>query len=216
MFGSHLSIAGGLHKALLAAGGYGMETVQIFTKNQRQWKARPLGAEAVAEFRFHAERLGFRKMVAHDSYLINLAAREEGLWEKSREAFAEEMWRCDQLGIAYLVTHPGAHVGSGEEAGIARVVEGMKRVLSRADLEKGQVMVLLETTAGQGTSLGYRLEQIAAMLAGLDAAGLGRRVGVCVDTAHLLAAEYDITTAEGMRGVLAEIDRVIPGGGVGG
>src|SRR4051812_45499911 len=115
MFGSHLSIAGGMHNAFLSAEKYGMDTVQVFTKNQQQWRNRPLDEVAIKDFRSHAERLSFGHIVAHDSYLINLAAKDDFLWEKSIEAFAEEMRRCDQLAIPYLVTHPGAHVGTGEE-----------------------------------------------------------------------------------------------------
>ncbi len=207
MFGSHLSIAGSMHKALLAAETYGMETVQVFTKNQQQWKARPLDEPIIKEFRTHADRLGYAHIVAHDSYLINFAAQDPLLWEKSIEAFLEEMRRADQLNIAYLVTHPGAHVGTGEEAGIARIIQAMVRVLQKDDT--GKATVCLETTAGQGSSLGYRFEQIAAMLAGIDAAGFAHRVGVCVDTCHILAGGYDITTAAGTRKVLEEMDRVI-------
>jgi deoxyribonuclease-4 len=184
-----------------------METVQVFTKNQQQWKARPLDESVIKEFRTHAERLGYEQIVAHDSYLINLASPGAELWEKSIEAFAEEMRRCDQLTIPYLVTHPGAHVGTGEEAGIARVVAAVVRMLQKD--EKGGVTVCLETTAGQGSTLGYRFEQLAAMLAGIDAAGFGHRVGVCVDTCHILAGGYDITTAASARAVLEEMDRVI-------
>src|SRR4029078_13619068 len=121
---------------------------------------------------------------AHDSYLINLAAKDDFLWEKSIEAFAEEMRRCDQLAIPYLVTHPGAHVGTGEEAGIGRGIEGMVRILR--EQEKGKVTVCLETSAGGGRGLGCRFEQIAAMLKGIGRAGFGDRVAVCVDTCHIL------------------------------
>ncbi len=207
MFGSHLSIAGGMHLALLAAEGYGMETVQVFTKNQQQWKAKPLEEGVIREFRNHAERLGYGHVVSHDSYLINLAAKEDFLWERSIEAFVDEMQRCDLLGIPYLVTHPGAHVGSGEEAGIARIVAGLTRILQKE--EKGKVTVCLETTAGQGSTLGYRFEQLAEMIDGVEKAGFGDRVAVCVDTCHILAAGYDITTAAGTRAVLEEMDRVI-------
>ena len=123
MFGSHLSIAGGMHNALLAAEKLRLETVQVFTKNQQQWVAKPLEEGAIKEFRSHAERLGFGKIVSHASYLINLAAIDDGLWRKSMDAFVDEMRRCDQLGIPYLVIHPGAHCGSGEECGIGRVAE---------------------------------------------------------------------------------------------
>jgi deoxyribonuclease IV len=211
MFGSHLSISGGMHKALLAAEGYGMDTVQVFTKNQQQWRAKPLDADEITLFTHHAQRLGFRQIVAHASYLINLAAGDGILWEKSSAAFAEEMARCDQLGIAFLVVHPGSHGGAGDAVGIARVVDALKRLF---DEHPGNVTVCLEATAGQGNSLGHRFEQLAAMLTPLDKAGFARRVALCVDTAHILAAGYDIRTAEGTRQVLAEIDRIIPGGGV--
>jgi deoxyribonuclease-4 len=211
MFGSHLSISGGLHNALLAAESFGMQTVQVFTKNQQQWQAKPLDPAAVSSFKSHADRLGFRHIVAHDSYLINLAAQDPVLWEKSIAAFADEMRRCDQLGIAYLVTHPGAHVGSGEDAGIARVIAAFRRILQDTP---GTVTVCLENTAGQGSSLGYRLEHLAAMLTELDAAGFAHRLAVCLDTAHLLAAGYDLTTAAGTTAVLSQIDRLLPGGGV--
>jgi deoxyribonuclease-4 len=210
MFGSHLSIAGGMHHALLDAERYGMETVQVFTKNQQQWAARPLDPAAIRDFREQAQRLGFGHIVAHDSYLINLAAKDDPLWEKSIAAFSHEMERCDQLAIPYLVTHPGAHCGSGESRGIDRVIEAMLRIL-RSDKD-GKVTVCLETTAGQGTSLGFRFEQIAAMLQGIDAADGGahrHRVAVCVDTCHILAAGYDITTAAGTRSVLDELDRLV-------
>ncbi len=204
MFGSHLSIAGAMHNALLDAEKYGMETVQVFTKNQQQWHAKPLDDAVIRGFRTHAERLKFNHIVAHDSYLINLGATNPELWQKSIDAFAEEMRRCDQLGIACLVTHPGAHVGSGIPAGIARVIEAMNRVLDQQ--KNGQVTVCLETTAGQGTTLGYRFEEIAEMLAGIERKD---RVAVCVDTCHILAAGYDLSTAESTRKVLAELDRVI-------
>ena len=132
-----------------------MATVQVFTKNQQQWKVKPLEELVIKDFRDHAQRLQFQHTVAHDSYLINLAATNPELWEKSIAAFAEEMRRCDQLKIPYLVTHPGAHVGCGEEAGIARVVEAMVRILRQED--KGNVTVCLETTAARDRRWGIGL-----------------------------------------------------------
>lgn len=204
MFGSHLSIAGGLHNALLKAETLGCATVQVFTKNQQQWAAKPLTAEAIETFRAHARRLKFSKIVAHDSYLINLAAQDDALWAKAMAAFSEEMRRCDLLGIKYLVTHPGAHCGAGEEAGIARVIAAYNDILR--DHPDTGVTVCLETTAGQGSCLGWRFEHLAAMLRGIERKD---RFGVCLDTCHVLAAGYDITTAGGMRKTLAEFDRVI-------
>jgi deoxyribonuclease-4 len=192
-----------MHKALLEAERLHFDTVQVFTKNQQQWQAAPLGADAIAEFRRQAGRLGFGQTVSHASYLINLGASDPGLWDKSIAAFGDEMRRCDALGIPYLVIHPGAHVGAGDEAGIGRVAAALRRLLS--DQAGGRVMVCLEGTAGQGSSLGWRFEQLAAMLTPLPP----ERMAVCLDTCHLLAAGYDLTTAEATRRVLDEFDRVV-------
>ena len=204
MFGSHLSVAGGLHNALLKAEELGCDTVAIFTKNQQQWIAKPLTHDVIATFREHAARLKFPVIVAHDSYLINLAAKDDTAWEKAKAAFSEEMRRCDQLGVKYLVTHPGAHCGTGECDGVARVIRAYNDIIKEHPGDG--VTVCLETTAGQGTCLGYRFEQIAEMLNGMKRP---ERFGVCIDTAHLLAAGYDITTEDGTRRVLEEFDRVV-------
>jgi deoxyribonuclease-4 len=204
MFGSHLSIAGGMHNALLEAEKLKLQCVQVFTKNQQQWAAKPLEQESIRAFRGHAERLGFEKIVSHASYLINLAAVDAGMWEKSVAAFEVEMQRCDQLGIAYLVVHPGAHCGSGEACGMEKVVAGINRILEKNP--EGNVTVCLETTAGQGSCLGRRFEEIAEMMRGIKRA---ERIGVCVDTCHILAAGYDITTVDATHAALAEMDRVI-------
>ena len=148
MFGSHLSIAGGLHNALLEAEKLGCATVQCFTKNQQQWKCKPLDVGVVEQWKSHCKRLGFSRTVSHDSYLINLASPDDRLWEASVELFAEEISRCAVLGIPYLVTHPGAHVGSGEEAGLKRAVKGLDRAYAAA--EANGVTTCLEITAGQG------------------------------------------------------------------
>ena len=185
MFGSHLSISGGMHKALLSAESLGMQTVQVFTKNQQQWKAKPLDTAAIAAWAAERDRLKFKQTVSHDSYLINLASADRALWEKSIEAFVEELTRCRLLGIPYLVTHPGAHLGSGEEAGLKRVAKALDLV--HAGVPKG-VITCLEITAGQGSSLGYKLEHLAGIMEQVDAP---ERLGVCLDTAHLFAAGYD-------------------------
>jgi len=146
MFGSHLSIAGGMHNALLSAEKYGMETVQVFTKNQQQWKCSPLGEGVICQWDEHRKRIGFEVTVSHDSYLINLASPDEKLWRMSVDLFAEELRRCVLLGIPYLVTHPGAHMGQGEEAGLKRVARGLDEVHGRV---KGKgVVTCLEITAG--------------------------------------------------------------------
>jgi len=204
MFGSHLSISGGMHNALLEAETLKLSTVQVFTKNQAQWVAKPLADDAIATWRTHADRLGFKKVVAHDSYLINLAAKDDPLWHKSIDAFEVEMQRCDQLGIAYLVTHPGAHCGSGEACGIDRVIAALNILLNRQ--KQGRVAICLETTAGQGTCLGCSFDHLAAMIAGTNDK---HRLAVCLDTCHILAAGYDITTEAGTHKTLDEFDRII-------
>ncbi len=186
MFGSHLSISGGLHNALLSAEKFGMETVQIFTKNQQQWKCRPLEGQVIDDWKTHRARLKFSKTVSHDSYLINLASPDEVLWRKSAELFIEELNRCELLGIPYLVTHPGAHMGRGEEEGLRRVVAALDVV--HQVLPKAKVITCLEITAGQGSSLGYRLEHLASII---EKVKRPKRLGVCLDTAHLFAAGYD-------------------------
>jgi deoxyribonuclease-4 len=186
VFGAHLSIAGGMCNALLAAEKLGLETVQVFTKNQKQWRCKPLAECDVGDWKSHCKRLKFARTVSHDSYLINLAAADPVFWEKSVELFMEELRRCAALGIPYLVTHPGAHGGAGEEAGLTKVVAALD-VIHDAVPANG-VMTCLEITAGQGSSLGYKLEHLAEIMERVKAP---RRVGVCLDTAHLFAAGYD-------------------------
>ena len=185
MFGSHLSIAGGMHKALLAAETLGLGTVQVFTGNQKTWAAKPLTPDGIAAWAAERDRLSFKHVVSHDSYLINLASADETLWAKSVDRFADELERCHALGIPYLVTHPGAHLGTGEEAGLKRVAAGLDAVHDR--VPAGPV-TCLEITAGQGTSLGYKLEHLAEII---DQVTAPDRVAVCLDTAHLFAAGYD-------------------------
>src|SRR3954469_5160049 len=151
MFGSHLSIAGGMHNALLKAEEYGMDTVQVFTKSQKIWKCSPLTGECIMEWKSHSRRLKFKRTVSHDSYLINLAATNDEFWRKSVELFVEELSRCQTLSIPYLVTHPGAHMGAGEEAGITRIVAALNVI--HGMVKTPSVTTCLEVTAGQGTSL---------------------------------------------------------------
>jgi len=186
MFGSHLSVAGGLHNALLDAEKLRCQTVQIFTKNQQQWKWQPLADESIASWRAESTRLGFTKTVSHDSYLINLASADKKLWRASVDLFAEELRRCDLLGIPYLVAHPGAHLGTGEAAGLDRVGKGLAEAYQQ--IPATTVITCLEITAGQGSSLGYRLEHLAEIIEKFDQPD---RLGVCLDTAHLFAAGYD-------------------------
>ena len=191
MYGSHLSIAGGMHLAADRARELGMESVQIFTKNQQQWKSKPLGDVECDAWKAAHKKHGFTKTVAHDSYLINLASPDEVLWRKSVELFAEEVNRAEQLGISYLVSHPGAHMGTRDDP--ASEAKGIERIATAVDavlglFPKGQTIVCLESTAGQGSSLGHKLEHLSAII---KQSKHKRRIGVCLDTAHLFAAGYD-------------------------
>jgi deoxyribonuclease-4 len=186
LYGSHLSIAKGMHAAVTRAGELAMTSVQVFTKNQQQWRVPPLTDEAVAAWTAERRRLEMDVTVSHGSYLINLASPDEALWNKGIDLFIEEVRRCDLLGIPFLVTHPGAHMGSGDETGIARVAAALDRVY--AALPDAKTITCLESTAGQGTTLGHRLGQLADIIA---KAARPDRLGVCLDTAHLFAAGYD-------------------------
>ena len=201
-----MSIGGGLYKAVGRGVGVGGTALQVFTKNASQWRAKPLADEDVARFKaaLAASPIGADAVVAHDSYLINLGSPDPARWEQSVEAFAEELRRCDQLGIPYLVTHPGAHMGEGEEAGLRRVAEGLKRAL--AETAPSATMVLLETTAGQGTTLGHRFAHLARLL---ELVPDNARLGVCFDTCHAFVAGYAINTPEGYAATWDEFAREI-------
>ncbi|MDB5318624.1 MAG: apurinic endonuclease [Phycisphaerales bacterium] len=175
-----------MHNALLDAERLGFDTTQVFTKNQQQWKAKPLEPDIIDAWKSHCTRLSFAQTVSHDSYLINLASPDDALWQKSIDLFVEELARCTLLGIPYLVTHPGAHVGCGEESGLERVAAALDLIHAR--VRKGKVITCLEITAGQGTCLGHRLEHLATII---DLAKDPDRLAVCLDTAHLFAAGYD-------------------------
>ncbi len=202
LIGAHMSIAGGLERAFARGEAVGCTAMQIFTKNANQWNAKPIGAEQAAAFRAAHQKSPIGPVVAHDSYLINLAAPEADKWEKSRAAFLDELQRCAQLGIEGLDMHPGAHMGQGVEAGLARIAEALHLVFAAAPPE---VRVLLENTAGQGTYLGGRFEHLAAIMEQVPEG----RFGVCFDTCHAFAAGYDLSTAEGYAAVIAEFDRIV-------
>jgi len=187
MFGSHLSISGGMHNALLSAEKFGFDTVQVFTKNQQQWRCPPLGDESIGSWRSHCTRLRFEHTVSHDSYLINLASTSEQTHAQSIELFVEELNRCAILGIPYLVTHPGAHLGAGEEAGLKKICRSLDAIHKRTPGAK-HIITCLEITAGQGSSLGYKLEHLAEII---EKSKHPERLAVCLDTAHLFAAGYD-------------------------
>jgi deoxyribonuclease IV len=202
--GAHVSTSGGVDKAPANGRDLGCQAIQVFTRNQMQWRARALAKKEVAAFQQGMAASKIMVAVAHDSYLINLGSPEGEVLRKSLEAFADEMERCEQLGIPYLVAHPGSHVGTGEAAGLKRIVESINRVLNQKNGYATQV--LLETTAGQGSNLGYRFEQLASILAEIEATD---RVGICVDTCHVFAAGYDLRTRSTYDFTFEQLHRVI-------
>jgi deoxyribonuclease-4 len=196
-----MSIAGGLDKAPLRGKHVGCDTIQVFTKSNRQWRAKLLGDQEVEAFKTNLAATGIGPVVAHDCYLVNLAAPRRAVWKKSVAAFRVELERTERLGIPFLVTHPGSHAGAGEAEGMCRVAEALNEL--HASLPNSDVRILLETTAGQGSSLGYRFEQLAAILAKV---GQAARVGICLDTCHVFAAGYNIRTPDGYQKTMKELD----------
>ena len=199
--GAHVSVAGGLAHGIAQAELLGCTAVQVFVKNQHRWQGRALDSEDVRASR--AARTLLQYSLAHAAYLINLGSPDDALQERSRAAMHDEMRRCAQLGIPYLVVHPGAHMGAGEAEGLRRIAAGLRWLLAQRDTRA--VSILLECTAGQGSSIGHRFEHLAHLLE----AGRGARLGVCIDTCHLLAAGYDIRTARGHENVFAELEQTV-------
>ncbi len=219
LFGAHLSIAGGLHNALLDAHARGMDTVQLFSASPQSWPFVPssrspngagrwhapdLSAEQVDSFRRTLRQTKLKHPIVHDSYLINLASPDDELQRKSIEAFVVEMKRAEAIGARYLVTHPGAHLDSGEEAGLKRVAKALDETHERC--KDFRVTILLETTAGQGTTLGHRFEHLARIL---ELVAEPRRLGVCIDTCHVFAAGYPLAPEEAYQATFAEFARHI-------
>lgn len=202
--GSHVSTSGGLDKGVTRAAALGITAIQVFTKSERQWRAKPLDPEIVARFREMAPAAGIDHLVAHDSYLINVASPEPEKWERSREALGIELDRCDELGIPWLVSHPGAHMGSGPVKGVVLVAEAINRI--HAERPDGKASILIETTAGQGSSMGSRFEEIGEIVRLTEDK---RRIGVCLDTCHVFAAGYDIRTPETYADTMTRFDEIV-------
>jgi deoxyribonuclease-4 len=202
--GAHESIAGGMHKALDRAQSVGCDAVQLFVKPNRSWAAPVLTDEQVALFRSKAAKLDIWPLVGHTSYLLNLCSPQDDLWHRSIDTLVIELERCEALGVPWLVLHPGAHVRSGEKAGLARMARALGEV--HAATVGFQTRLLLETTAGQGTKLGYRFEHLAWLLGQTPD---GERLGICLDTCHVFAAGYELRTPEGYAATMETFDRVI-------
>ena len=202
--GAHMSISGGIHVAPGRGKAAGCGVIQVFTQNSNQWRGKMPTDSDVALFRDQWAEAGLHDIVSHDIYLVNLGAAPGEVRDKSLAAFREEMERCARLGIDKIVMHPGSHLGDGIERGIARIVDAFDFLIGATPEYRGKI--LLETTAGQGTNLGYTFEQLQAII---DSSAFPDRFAVCFDTCHTFAAGYDITTEEGYRSVFAEFDRII-------
>ena len=199
-----MSITGGLEQALIRGHALRCRAIQMFTKSSGRWRERYLKRDEIALFRATRESLNINPVISHAGYLINLAAPDDQIYEKSCSAMIEELTRCEQLGIDYLVVHPGHHRGLGEAFGIGKVAEALNRIM---DVTRGSsVSVALETMAGQGTTLGGTFEELAAIM---EAVAENDRVALCLDLCHIFAAGYDIRSRAVYDGVFARIDNTI-------
>ncbi|MEN1679946.1 MAG: deoxyribonuclease IV [Planctomycetota bacterium] len=204
LLGAHMSIAGGYYKAVNAAHAAGCDCVQLFTKNNNQWRAKPIGDDDVQRFADALAETGIRHTISHASYLINLATPDDALWKKSIDALVIEVQRAERLSIPFVVVHPGAFTTSSEEAGIARIAAALDEVHKQTTGVGARV--LLENTAGQGSNLGWRFEQLAGML---DAAADPDRLGVCFDTCHAFAAGYAMASEEDYKATLRQLNKLV-------
>lgn len=205
LIGAHTSAAGGVHNALLQGREIGATTIQLFTSNQRQWKGKPIPDEEVVRWKEALQSTSLKKIMSHASYLINLGSPDQELLQKSGQSFAEELMRCHQLGITFLNFHPGVNTSGGDpQKCLDQIIDSLKGLEKLCS--QGHTRLLLETTAGQGNTVGHQFEQIAYILEGLH-----RHVpiGVCIDTCHIFVAGYDIRTSAGWEKTLADFDRTI-------
>lgn len=204
LLGAHMSIAGGVHTALERGMRIGCTTMQMFVKNNNQWKGKPLTDEDVSTYKNLLSEARIHPIVVHDTYLINLCAVDETILKKSREALTDELNRSEQLGVEYLNFHPGSHMGAGEEEGIKRIAESLNIIHQQT---KGyRVKSVIEATAGQGTAIGYRFEHLRRII---DLVEEQDRMAVCIDTCHVFAAGYDIATEKGYEATFKEFDEIV-------
>lgn len=199
-----MSIADGLHLAFGRGASVGCTTIQIFTKNNNQWNAKPLTDEEIRLFKFAQKQFKIKPVAAHTAYLINLCASDNDILEKSRHAYTEELRRCELLGIPYLIFHPGAHTGAGETEGIKKIIESLNTAHYHTPNYK--VKSVLETTAGQGSSIGHRFEQLKEIIDGVENP---ERMAVCIDTSHIFAAGYDIRNEVVYKKTMKEFNNIV-------
>lgn len=204
LLGAHESIKGGYDNSIFFGSEDGCEAIQIFTKNQRFWKEPEISEEERKKFKEARKKSKIKIVIAHDSYLVNLASPDEQIRRKSITSLMKEMERCERLQLPYLVMHPGAHMGQGEQKGLELIAEGLGEVLG--EFKSSRVKILLETTAGQGSNLGYKFEHLRWIIRNVRG---GKSLGVCFDTCHSFSAGYDISTVEGYEKTFQEFDRVI-------
>jgi len=204
LLGAHVSIAGGVSEGLIRGKELGCDAIQIFTKSSRQWASKPYTEEEIAAFKRNWRETGIATVIAHDSYLLNLGAPAEPLRKRSVGGFIDELERCEALGVPFLIAHPGAHVGSGEEAGIKTIAKSIDE--AHAACKGFTVKIALEVTAGQGSTLGYSLAQMGQIF---DAVTETDRLRLCFDTEHAFAAGYDLRSTEGYEQTFAELDKFI-------
>ena len=204
LLGAQMSIAGGVGEALIRGRLAGCECIQIFTKSSRQWASKPLTKEEIETFKHNQIETGIASVIAHDSYLLNLGAPDKALRSKSVRSFIDELERCELLGVPILVAHPGAHVGSGVEAGIKTIAKSIDE--AHAACKGFNARIALEITAGQGSNLGHTLEQMAQIF---DAVVENERLRLCFDTEHAFAAGYDIRKPQGYADTFGQLDKLI-------
>ncbi|HWB01285.1 MAG TPA: deoxyribonuclease IV [Pirellulales bacterium] len=202
--GAHTSIAGGYFRAAERGQAVGCQCIQLFTKNNNQWRAKPITPAEAEQFRAAVANAGLVHPIAHNSYLINLAAPNDELWRRSVDSMVEELERAELLGLEAVVTHPGAYTSTSEQVGLRRVVEALDEIHERTSRIK--VLTLLETTAGQGSCLGCKFEHLAEIMTQVNDPG---RLGVCIDTCHLFAAGYPLGTRREYLATMRELDAII-------
>lgn len=202
--GAHMSVAGGVDRAIDRAREAGCTALQIFLKNNNQWSGKPFEASVIERFRQEIAKGDLGVPVAHASYLVNLASADAGLLERSMTNLKDDLGRAEQLGVSGLVLHPGAHMGRGEEVAIAQIADQINKLF---DQTKGNpAAIYLEGTAGQGSAIGHRFEHLRAIIDGIEDKS---RIGVCLDTCHIFAAGYDIRTRATAKEAISEFDRVV-------